>query len=118
CSMLAVSDVTRCCVLTSYAAADISSLSLHDALPISSGGLSPELGPGGLGVGERVVRVGVLVGAEGVELVGQPFGDAVVAGWVGRDRKSTRLNSSHVKISYAVFCSRTKKTGAWATLVV
>src|SRR5690606_41392145 len=23
---------------------------------------------------------------------------------VGRDRKSTRLNSSHVKISYAVFC--------------
>src|SRR5690606_39281670 len=23
---------------------------------------------------------------------------------VGKDRKSTRLNSSHVKISYAVFC--------------
>src|SRR5690606_39727110 len=23
---------------------------------------------------------------------------------IGRDRKSTRLNSSHVKISYAVFC--------------
>src|SRR5690606_41445472 len=30
---------------------------------------------------------------------------AVTAGAVlGRDRKSTRLNSSHVKISYAVFC--------------
>src|SRR5690606_41854686 len=26
-----------------------------------------------------------------------------------RDRKSTRLNSSHVKISYAVFCLKTKK---------
>src|SRR5690606_41187910 len=26
------------------------------------------------------------------------------AGRVTRDRKSTRLNSSHVKISYAVFC--------------
>src|SRR5690606_41629438 len=25
-------------------------------------------------------------------------------GLIGRDRKSTRLNSSHVKISYAVFC--------------
>src|SRR5690606_41189449 len=25
-----------------------------------------------------------------------------------RDRKSTRLNSSHVKISYAVFCSKKK----------
>src|SRR5690606_39089769 len=27
----------------------------------------------------------------------------------GRDRKSTRLNSSHVKISYAVFCLKKKK---------
>src|SRR6266511_175981 len=32
-------------------------------------------------------------------------------GWPtpGRDRKSTRLNSSHVKISYAVFCLKKKK---------
>src|SRR5436309_12664429 len=28
---------------------------------------------------------------------------------VARDRKSTRLNSSHVKISYAVFCLKKKK---------
>src|SRR5690606_40264851 len=28
-----------------------------------------------------------------------------------RDRKSTRLNSSHVKISYAVFCLKKKKDG-------
>src|SRR5690606_41194500 len=27
-----------------------------------------------------------------------------------RDRKSTRLNSSHVKISYAVFCLKKKRT--------
>src|SRR5207302_9339848 len=27
------------------------------------------------------------------------------------DRKSTRLNSSHVKISYAVFCLKKKKSG-------
>src|SRR5690606_40853957 len=27
----------------------------------------------------------------------------------GADRKSTRLNSSHVKISYAVFCLKKKK---------
>src|SRR5690606_39961986 len=38
-------------------------------------------------------------------------------GWVHRppapasqDRKSTRLNSSHVKISYAVFCLKKKQT--------
>src|SRR5690606_41194690 len=29
----------------------------------------------------------------------------------GRDRKSTRLNSSHVKISYAVFCLKKKTKG-------
>src|SRR6266508_4926410 len=30
-------------------------------------------------------------------------------GPTGRDRKSTRLNSSHVAISYAVFCLKKKK---------
>src|SRR3989442_3548281 len=29
----------------------------------------------------------------------------------GEDRKSTRLNSSHVRISYAVFCFKKKITG-------
>src|SRR5438309_2709288 len=29
--------------------------------------------------------------------------------WVARDRKSTRLNSSHSSISYAVFCLKKKK---------
>src|SRR5690606_39294587 len=28
--------------------------------------------------------------------------------WLSKDRKSTRLNSSHVKISYAVFCLKKK----------
>src|SRR2546430_9221909 len=31
-----------------------------------------------------------------------------------RDRKSTRLNSSHSQISYAVFCLKTKKISAWS----
>src|SRR5436309_8600861 len=33
----------------------------------------------------------------------------VTENMVGQDRKSTRLNSSHVKISYAVFCLKKKK---------
>src|SRR2546427_1203850 len=33
----------------------------------------------------------------------------VAAGMSGRDRKSTRLNSSHSQISYAVFCLKKKK---------
>src|SRR5436309_10737840 len=34
-----------------------------------------------------------------------------------RDRKSTRLNSSHVKISYAVFClkKKTKEPHSWTS---
>src|SRR5437660_4988649 len=36
------------------------------------------------------------------------IGATPMAGWV-RDRKSTRLNSSHVAISYAVFCLKKKK---------
>src|SRR5690606_41482891 len=35
--------------------------------------------------------------------------DDVVLRLVKADRKSTRLNSSHVKISYAVFCLKKKK---------
>src|SRR5690606_40287569 len=44
-------------------------------------------------------------------LVETPLGraDEVPADDVAVDRKSTRLNSSHVKISYAVFCLKKKK---------
>src|SRR2546421_1379270 len=33
-----------------------------------------------------------------------------VSAYIRRDRKSTRLNSSHDQISYAVFCLKKKKT--------
>src|SRR5256885_2644339 len=40
--------------------------------------------------------------------------DELTAGEVrGRDRKSTRLNSSHLVISYAVFCLKKKKKMMW-----
>src|SRR2546430_13625038 len=42
----------------------------------------------------------------------QPGRDA--RGADGADRKSTRLNSSHSQISYAVFCLKKKKTNHWA----
>src|SRR3989454_4125428 len=39
-----------------------------------------------------------------------PFAFTEQEGWFyGRDRKSTRLNSSHLVISYAVFCLKKKK---------
>src|SRR5690606_39849882 len=33
--------------------------------------------------------------------------------FITQDRKSTRLNSSHVKISYAVFCLKKKNKTGW-----
>src|SRR5690349_21889122 len=44
---------------------------------------------------------------------GRPGGPAIRP-WTSRDRKSTRLNSSHVEISYAVFCLKKKKVDLFA----
>src|SRR5690606_40970407 len=42
-------------------------------------------------------------------LINSMSGAGVAMPLVDLDRKSTRLNSSHVKISYAVFCLKKKK---------
>src|SRR5690606_32398106 len=42
-----------------------------------------------------------------------PHPDVPAAPSPDPDRKSTRLNSSHVKISYAVFCLKKKKNNSW-----
>src|SRR3712207_7470153 len=41
------------------------------------------------------------------DLLGSPGVEDIVAAW-REDRKSTRLNSSHANISYAVFCLKKK----------
>src|SRR3712207_6930116 len=56
-----------------------------------AGSLCPAAGAGGRG-GDAPDRVAALSGQDPV-----------------RDRKSTRLNSSHANISYAVFCLKKKK---------
>src|SRR5207248_11341659 len=60
---------------------------------------------------ERFKAGGVSSGALGLTF-GQALGatrDFPVRGYRGGDRKSTRLNSSHRTISYAVFCLKKKK---------
>src|SRR5690606_9122478 len=41
----------------------------------------------------------------------------IIVNLLGKDRKSTRLNSSHVKISYAVFCLKKKTSTTIGTLL-
>src|SRR3712207_7858996 len=52
-----------------------------------------------------------------VTLVNTPPPDMTVA-LLSKDRKSTRLNSSHANISYAVFClkkNKDRQNGLWRT---
>src|SRR5258708_25386889 len=85
------------------ATTEIYTLSLHDALPISAGADHR------LRAGEEH-RVGGVVGDVDVRALDAP-------GRRGRgrprlrlrDRKSTRLNSSHQIIPYAVFCLKKKQ---------
>src|SRR2546427_6821105 len=62
-------------------------------------------------VGAQVFQLRAILGredeAEMVPVVGAAFLEGVEVGHV--DRKSTRLNSSHSQISYAVFCLKKKK---------
>src|SRR3712207_8363391 len=92
------------------ATTEIYTLSLHDALPIL--GVPPdEQRP--VGALRRAVLADGLGGGDDVRLVERPVErrPAVPRGAEGDllDRKSTRLNSSHANISYAVFCLKKKK---------
>src|SRR2546429_9496677 len=86
------------------ATTEIYTLSLHDALPIwrdraARAGRGFDGRPGGVGPeDELALRRGRRRAA------GRPGARAPC-----RDRKSTRLNSSHGYISYAVFCLKKKK---------
>src|SRR5438034_2765118 len=94
---------------------ELSLLSLHDALPIS---FLPGL--------DATATATLVARSAGNPLYLEELLRAVVEGAVvdrrrtwttapsttarRRDRKSTRLNSSHTVISYAVFCLKKKKT--------
>src|SRR2546426_6855686 len=88
-----VALIVRFFFFNDTATTEIYTLSLHDALPIWS---------------RRSRRItGQRHGRPGVSYV---LASAVARAPRGQDRKSTRLNSSHLVISYAVFCLKKKKT--------
>src|SRR5690606_39838814 len=91
--------------LNDTATTAIYTLSLHDALPILrqlSGAFGPDFT---WGVSTASYQIEGAVAEDGrVPSVWDTF-----CARPGADRKSTRLNSSHVKISYAVFCLKKKR---------
>src|SRR5256885_2127636 len=93
CNSCVICD-THCCFFFFFndtATTEIYTLSLHDALPICGAG------DGGGAFGVCAAGTAERAGAE-------------LLACQCADRKSTRLNSSHLVISYAVFCLKKKKT--------
>src|SRR3712207_7933122 len=89
------------------ATTEIYTLSLHDALPIFKAGVGSDeiaaLLPAAeeFGFGSEMEAFGLqFAHGLGLGLHERPI--------ISRDRKSTRLNSSHANISYAVFCLKKK----------
>src|SRR5207249_11700431 len=98
-------------IYTVTALPQIYTLSLHDALPIYE---LPALPKGFAWLHERIALPEALRIGLGGAIATSPSSAAADAGVPKgcrrvADRKSTRLNSSHVSISYAVFCLKKKK---------
>src|SRR5437762_2438735 len=108
-SCVPISYRTPC---TARAPPDISTLSLHDALPIFPGTEDQIVQSRQRNeiLDERTAAVGPLAEPDGGQLSDRTdgFGQPAANGF-DSDRKSTRLNSSHRCISYAVFCLKKKK---------
>src|SRR3712207_7295247 len=93
------------------ATTEIYTLSLHDALPIccAFGFDVDQDAPAALEEAQVGLDAAFRVKEQGVDAEVVPFGHPV------GDRKSTRLNSSHANISYAVFCLKKKKKKSLST---
>src|SRR3712207_8177331 len=93
-----------CFFFNDTATTEIYTLSLHDALPICAWGCP--LGNPASRSTRGITKAAVLP----VPVWAQPI--------TSRDRKSTRLNSSHANISYAVFCLKKKKYHHCSCIVI
>src|SRR5688572_31382869 len=91
-------------VFSDPAPTEIYALSLHDALPILPAQMAMALARS-CG-GKMLVRIESVAGM--TRAAPKPISARVAITASALDRKSTRLNSSHSQISYAVFCLKKK----------
>src|SRR3712207_7068594 len=90
------------------ATTEIYTLSLHDALPIFTYGSVEEL--------LQHPKVQALFRTR-IDTLQQQFAHYEQVKRFTLDRKSTRLNSSHANISYAVFCLKKKKKHRFKSII-
>src|SRR2546421_6864603 len=89
------------------ATTEIYTLSLHDALPICKASFRPPESVRALRAYHRQRQMVIRSAAAHVQHMPKALEQI--------DRKSTRLNSSHDQISYAVFCLKKKKKNKQTT---
>src|SRR3712207_8729854 len=98
--------VVRVFFFNDTATTEIYTLSLHDALPICVEGYRQAMAEAGVDVDPAWVvesTFGIDSGADAARAL-MNLDPRPTAIFAVKDRKSTRLNSSHANISYAVFC--------------
>src|SRR3712207_1722728 len=90
----------------------VATADIDGARLVKSGRAHYYLGSCWSGGGGALASATAILGAPKVGIVatlGTTVSAEKVKAWVEEDRKSTRLNSSHANISYAVFCLKKKK---------
>src|SRR3712207_7274068 len=102
--MIASEPSSGSLIFNDTATTEIYTLSLHDALPILGLAACPDVVIAMTELADRLE----IVAAERVRVELEKL---LLGRWPrqGLDRKSTRLNSSHANISYAVFCLKNNK---------
>src|SRR3712207_8648038 len=97
----------RLCIVFFFndtATTEIYTLSLHDALPISY-----DVAKSTVTISAKVAEVDKALGGSSAGKEATGLNVTTMNQLRAQDRKSTRLNSSHANISYAVFCLKKKK---------
>src|SRR5256885_11627408 len=105
--MIAQSETSILFFFNDTATTEIYTLSLHDALPIST---SCPASSRSRTTAEPMYPVAPVTKTRICQILSGCLGSLHCSPCSVVDRKSTRLNSSHLVISYAVFCLKKKQT--------